>query len=150
MAHIQSTNSSPTGNPYLDSLIWGGKWVADSSDPGGASGPPQVTYYFASGPDPTAPKFVTKDWSDAQKDAVSSVLDLYSNIINVNFLEVSDPNQADDIERLTVGADEHVRVRVRITSYASLTLSCLDVMRHLPRQDPVREPPSRGAHDREH
>jgi len=108
MAHIASTNSSPTGNPYLDSLIWGGKWVADSSDPGGPSGPPQVTYYFASGPDPTAPKFVTKDWSDAQKDAFSSVLQLYSNIINVDFLQVSDPNQADDVERLTVGADPNL------------------------------------------
>jgi hypothetical protein len=24
-----------TGNPYLDSLIWDGRWVPDSDDPGG-------------------------------------------------------------------------------------------------------------------
>jgi len=88
-----------TGNPYLDSLIWDGRWVPDSDDPGGV---PQITYYFASGPDePIFNNFVTSPWSDSQKSAVQSVLQLYRNVANVDFKEVSDPSQADDIERLT-------------------------------------------------
>ena len=97
MANI-SSDTPTTNNPYLDSLIWGGKWVPDSDDPGGV---PQIAYYLASGPDPAFPGFATSPWSQTQITAFESVLQLYRNVANVDFVRVFDPAQADDIERLT-------------------------------------------------
>jgi serralysin len=88
-----------TGNPYLDSLIWDGRWVPDSDDPGGV---PQITYYFASGPDePIFNSYPTSPWSQTQINAFQSILQLYENVANVDFVQVFDKSQADDIEHLT-------------------------------------------------
>jgi len=87
-----------TGNPYLDSLIWGGKWVPDGDDPGGV---PQIAYYLASGQDPNFPSFVTSPWSATQANAFGSMLQLYANVANVSFVRVFDESQADVVERLT-------------------------------------------------
>jgi Ca2+-binding RTX toxin-like protein len=94
-----------TGNPYLDSLIWGGKWVPDADDPGGV---PHIAYYLASGQDPAFPSFVTSPWSPTQATAFASMLQLYANVANVQFDRVFDASQADVIERLTVSAHPYL------------------------------------------
>ena len=57
-----SPSNQPTGNPYLDSLIWGGSWNLDT-DYGGPSG--IITYSFV-------PYFVSEqeyyEWVDWEKD----------------------------------------------------------------------------------
>ena len=54
-------------------------------------------------PDPIADfgGYATSPWSQTQINAFQSVLQLYENVANVDFVQVSDPSQADDIERLT-------------------------------------------------
>jgi Ca2+-binding RTX toxin-like protein len=96
MANIDDTTPT-TLNPYLDSLIWGGRWVVDGDDP---SGIPQIAYYFASGIDPPF-NYHTSAWSQTQITAFELALQLYENVANVDFIRVFDESQADITERLT-------------------------------------------------
>ena len=70
-----------TGNPYLDSLIWGGSWDL-STNYGGPAG--TITYSFV-------PYYVSDhefyDWYDWEKEYVSSALSKIENVTNIDFVE---------------------------------------------------------------
>ena len=95
MANI-SDDAPTTGNPYLDSMIWGGSWVPDFDDPPGAL---QITYYLASGIDFF--NWSTQAWSLRETTAIKTAFQLYENVANVDFVEVFNENDADITERLT-------------------------------------------------
>jgi Ca2+-binding RTX toxin-like protein len=91
-----SDDAPATGNPYLDSLIWGGSWVRDGDDPPGV---PQIAYYLASGPDFFG--WSTQPWTQRETDAIRTAFQLYENVANVDFVEVFNESDADITERLT-------------------------------------------------
>jgi len=67
-----------TGNPFLDTLIYGHKWNDDHP----------VTFYFDDG---TEPEDV---WLEAAKDAMREALAIYETYIDLEFEEVDDPDDA--------------------------------------------------------
>jgi Ca2+-binding RTX toxin-like protein len=91
-------NAPTTGNPYLDSLIWGGSWVPDGDDPPGGV---HISYYYASGLDPF--NSFTFAWSQREIDAFDLSFQLYENVANINFVQVFNESDADILERLTTG-----------------------------------------------
>jgi len=97
VANFEYTNP-PTGNPYLDSLIWGGRWIADSDDPPNL---PQITYRLADGVDFFGQ--VTSVWSAAEIGNFEIALQLYANVCNVDFVRVFSQSEADMEERLAPG-----------------------------------------------
>ena len=80
---VASTPSnSPTGNPYLDSLIWGGSWNLVTNY-GGAAG--TLTYAFQPIDYGTG---TTYPWLSWEKQGIRSALDTIEAIIDVSFVEV--------------------------------------------------------------
>jgi hypothetical protein len=77
---------SPTGDPYVDGVLTGTKWAADS-----------FTFSF-----PTSPSEYGKAYGDgeafanfqafnsAQQDAVHSILDLYASVADLTFTEINE------------------------------------------------------------
>ena len=92
---INSTypTGAPTGNVYLDSLIWGGSW---------ADGPHTTTtvtwttgsgslYYSGS-------RLWTNTWLDYEVKALESAFQQWDNVCNVNFTYVASCAQANLVE----------------------------------------------------
>jgi Ca2+-binding RTX toxin-like protein len=98
-----SDGAPTTGNPYLDSLIWGDHWIADADDPLGV---PQIAYYLASGPD--SYNYSTQEWSPAEVSAFETALQLYENIANVSFVRVFTEGEADTMERLAISSHPYL------------------------------------------
>jgi Ca2+-binding RTX toxin-like protein len=97
MATLGFAAGSGYGNPFIDSLIWGGSNGATGKWTGGP-----ITYYFASGSYPDDPADsgdpsdspLGRPWLDSEKDAFTLALQLYENVCNVQFQEVFDPATA--------------------------------------------------------
>jgi Ca2+-binding RTX toxin-like protein len=102
VANIEHFNSQ-TGNPYLDSLIWGGHWIADADDPGGR---PQIAYWLADGNDFFGQ--FTSTWSTAEISNFEIALQLYRNVCNIDFVRVFSEANADIEERLFPGSHPYV------------------------------------------
>src|SRR5262249_33546141 len=73
------------GNPYVDSLISGCGW----------SGGP-ITYYFASHRD----YYSAYNWFTYEKQAFTNATNLFENVANIDFQQVSTYDQADMVEWL--------------------------------------------------
>ena len=69
-------SEAPTGNPYLDSLIWGAKW----------NGSP-ITYFFGEG-QIVGESANAYEWFGYEQDAFRNAVQLYENVCNVDFQEV--------------------------------------------------------------
>ncbi len=100
MAQMDDTVAgSGYGSPYLDSLIWGCRWIPDPGDP---VGPVQISVRFgAPGEDPFG--VVTgfaQSWDARQMDAFRTAFQLYENVANVEFVEVGSFGAADMVEWL--------------------------------------------------
>jgi serralysin len=84
MANVNKNSpGSGYGNPYLDSLIWGGKW-------GGGT----IGYSFGSLS--SVSNGVGYSWLSDEKTAFQQAVQIYANVCNVHFAEVA-PAQADVI-----------------------------------------------------
>jgi Ca2+-binding RTX toxin-like protein len=83
------------GNPFVDSLIWGCRWVPDPGDP---AGPLQISYHFGQAPDPFGSTFVFRQWSAREMDAFRLAFQLYENVANIEFTEVANFDDADMVE----------------------------------------------------
>jgi serralysin len=84
MANVNASSpGTGYGNPYLDSLIWGGKW-------GGG------TINYAFGSLSSLSNGVGYSWLSHEKVAFQQALQLYANVCNVRFAEVA-TGQADVI-----------------------------------------------------
>ena len=84
----------PTGNTYVDSVLTGLKWGASTLT---FSFPASASYYsdsYASGDEPSNNFHA---FTDAQQSAVRSILQSYSDVINVTFVETTETssNHAD-------------------------------------------------------
>ncbi|MBZ6078782.1 M10 family metallopeptidase C-terminal domain-containing protein [Microvirga puerhi] len=102
MATFRNVPGSGYGNPYVDSLIWGGKaWDVSPENP--------ILVYLAQGDDYKAtgtlhpappedwltdPTYITS-WRDYYISAFSDAIDLYSSVANVHFAQVDDIHSAD-------------------------------------------------------
>ncbi|HEY7689546.1 MAG TPA: M10 family metallopeptidase, partial [Dongiaceae bacterium] len=71
------------GNIYVDSLIWGARWV---------NGP--IFYYFGDGPIP-GESGTGYAWFESEKTAFRQVLQLYENVCNLDFQEVGTYGESD-------------------------------------------------------
>src|SRR5262245_10718469 len=71
------------GNPYLDSLIWGDGWTG---------GP--ITYSFGSGWDPFFSVFGDV-WFDYEMQAFRNAVQVFENVCNIDFQEVSTYAESD-------------------------------------------------------
>ncbi|MGE0724468.1 MAG: hypothetical protein AB7O45_08840 [Alphaproteobacteria bacterium] len=78
MATATDNAVAPTGNDFLDTLIWGDKWNDDHP----------VTFFFDDG--------TTSDdvWTEVEKDAIRNALDIYEEYIALQFEEVNDAGDA--------------------------------------------------------
>ncbi len=86
----QIVNGTPTGNPWLDTLISYGKWV--NSD--GSSGTTHISYATASGVDPTGLYFTgsTPAWTNLGTSGLNNALQAWANVANISFQQTSQPN----------------------------------------------------------
>ena len=93
MATQENINSKASiTNPYLYSNVWGCRWVGD------------VTYSFGEGVSPTSPASdilyseTAGAWRTAEQQALCSVLEAYSNVCNIRFVETGfDSNHASNL-----------------------------------------------------
>jgi Ca2+-binding RTX toxin-like protein len=87
------------GSPYLDSLIWGCRWVPDPGDP---AGPVQISVRFgAPGEDPfDVVTGFAQSWDARQMNAFRTAFQLYENVANIDFVEVGSFGAADMVEWL--------------------------------------------------
>ena len=78
-------------NIYMDSLIWSGQWVTTGS------GPTIVHYNLQSGADPFNFNGLSRGltWTAAEEAAIRAAFDAWSAVANIQFVEVSNPNDAD-------------------------------------------------------
>src|SRR4029450_7437988 len=100
VAHIDdSIPGTGTGNPYLDSLLWGCGWSADPGDP---AGPVQISVRFGlPGEDPFGVVTgLAQAWDDRQVNAFRTAFQLYQNVARVDFVEAPRFNDADMVEWL--------------------------------------------------
>lgn len=81
-------NNIPAQNPWLNTLVSGGKWA----NAGGSSGPVEITYSFRSGPTPAADfGFATGSrWQSFEKTALTSALQSWAAVANITFKNVGD------------------------------------------------------------
>jgi serralysin len=81
-----TTTVSPTGNPYVDGVLSGGKWAVNSLT---FSFPTSASYYgsaYGSGEPGTGFEALTS----TQQSAVRAVLSSYSAVANVTFIEIAE------------------------------------------------------------
>lgn len=73
--------TSPTGNSIIDSILWGGSsWDGN-----------RITYFFSE-------RFF--DWSNKEKDAYRTALKAWSNVADIEFVEVSRRSEANFVEHV--------------------------------------------------
>lgn len=78
------TSGTPTGNPYLDSLINGGQW---SQEPGK---PAVINYNFKSGADPLEQMSgIAAEWTDVEKAAIRTAQASWEAVANIKYVETS-------------------------------------------------------------
>ena len=66
----------------INAITWGGRWVTDV-------GKNTTLYYsFAQGPDPFEIVYGPSNWTNAEKDDVRSAIQLYEDLVNIDFVEV--------------------------------------------------------------
>jgi serralysin len=91
------SDSSPTDgtNPFIDSLVWGGRWVS-SGDPDETVNPTVISYYLASGTDPfeVLPDASYK-WDSTATTAITAAFKAWENVANIDFQQVTDGEDAD-------------------------------------------------------
>lgn len=91
------SDSSPTDgtNPFIDSLVWGGRWVS-SGDPDETANPTVISYYLASGTDPyeVLPEPSGK-WDSTAITAITAAFKAWENVANIDFQLVTDGEDAD-------------------------------------------------------
>jgi uncharacterized repeat protein (TIGR02059 family) len=101
------SDSSPTNgaNPFIDSLVWGGRWVS-SGDPDETVNPTVISYYLASGTDPHE---VLPDssytWNSSSTTAITAAFQAWENVANIDFQLVTDGEDAD--AWIWLGTDEN-------------------------------------------
>ena len=86
------TNGS---NPWLDSLVWGGRW-ADTLGLPTTGGPVTVTFALMSGSDPygiLAGSGIT--WSSPELTALLKAMAAWETVANIDFVYTTDPAAAD-------------------------------------------------------
>jgi Ca2+-binding RTX toxin-like protein len=81
-----SVAGSGYGNPYIDSLIWGARWI---------NGP--IFYYFGQGNavDEFGTPFVGRAWNSYETQAFETALQLYENVCNIDFQAAPSQGAAD-------------------------------------------------------
>lgn len=80
--------TSPTGNPFVDAILWGGvRWASNT-----------LRYSFVDG----ATEATT--WTALEKEAFRAALASWSAIADLTFIEVADPAEADFVEHVTDSA----------------------------------------------
>lgn len=84
-------SGAPTGNEYLDSLIWGGSLAA------GANQPTTITWTTGGGEYAmfNTTQVWTDAWSSTELAILRSALQQWDDVCNLNFSYVTDPKQAD-------------------------------------------------------
>lgn len=93
MATEIEIDGTPTNgsNPYIDSLVWGGAWGADTT-----GGTVNVTYALMSGSDPNGIFDATGSaWSSAATTAIKSVFAAWAGVANITFSEAAQASDAD-------------------------------------------------------
>lgn len=90
MAYASNISGRPTNgaNPYIDSLVWGQKWIGAISYAFGPAG-----YYVDINEDGRADYGPTKAWTDLEKAMFRSVFNSYSAVCNITFVEEPFSNQ---------------------------------------------------------
>ena len=67
----------------INSITWGGRWVTDVGDK------TTLYYSFAEGADPFEIVYGPSNWTDAEKDEVRRAIQVYEDLINIDFVEVT-------------------------------------------------------------
>lgn len=88
MAYEIFTEGSPTDNPWLNSLIWGGRWE-DSTDI------VRISYSIKSGRDPYGVHSGGKSWSSSETKALESAMASWEAVAKVDFVKTSNAANAD-------------------------------------------------------
>lgn len=87
-------SSSPTGNTYLDSLIWGGSFASTS----GQTTTVKWTTEAAGNITYQSSTITASAWSSSASTALQNALTQWDNVCNVNFSYVSSKSSADLVE----------------------------------------------------
>jgi serralysin len=81
------TPGSGYGNEYIDSLIWGCQWTNTGTwGQTSTASPINITYSFGHGLDGSQ-TFVGASWSDSEKLAFETALNLFESVCNVDFTQ---------------------------------------------------------------
>jgi serralysin len=93
MTTLPVQNTTASGNPYTDALLWGGWHWHDAAAPGA---PAVISYYLDT--------YAGRSWSSSESAAIARAFQTWSNVANITFVEVSTAGEAQLIERLASGS----------------------------------------------
>jgi serralysin len=95
LAHIDDSlpGSTVSGNPYLNSLLWGCGWARDLDNP---TGPIQIAVHFGA-PGEDLPGYALS-WIPSEMAAFGAAFQLYANVANIEFVETANYDDADMVE----------------------------------------------------